>query len=77
MSKLVYGKFGPGRNAHKAPFSKREVAITLNGEEWFVLLSILSNTPPEGQFSDKGLRVLLNARKKLIAQISAQTESLS
>lgn len=73
MSKLVYGKFGPGRNADNAPFSKRAIPITLSGEEWFVLLSILSNTPPEGQFSDKGLGVLLNARKKLVAQLKDYT----
>jgi hypothetical protein len=69
MSKLVYGKFGPGRNAHKAPFSKREVAITLNGAEWFVLLSLLSNAPPEGQLSQKRLDLLLQTRKKFIAQL--------
>jgi hypothetical protein len=69
MSNLVYGKFGPGRNADNAPFSKRDILVQLKGDEWFVLLSILSNTPPEGQFSDKGLGVLLKARKKLVAQL--------
>jgi hypothetical protein len=71
MSKLVYGKFGPGRNADnpKAPFSERAIPITLNGDEWFMILSVLSNAPPSGQFSDKGLELLTQTRRKFINQL--------
>lgn len=71
MSKIHYGKFGPGRNADnpKAPFAERAIPITLNGDEWFLILSVLSNAPPPGQFSDKGLELLTQTREKFIAQL--------
>ena len=69
MSKIHYGKFGPGRNADKAPFAKRDILVQLKGDEWFLILSLLSNTPPPGQFSDKGLDLLVQTRKKFIAQL--------
>ena len=77
MSKQLYGKYGPGRNADKAPFGKRDITITLKGDEWFVILTILTNPLPPGQLSEAGLKVWIRARKKFLDQITSQTESLS
>jgi len=76
MSKLVYGKFGPGRNTDnpKAPFSERDILVQLKGDEWFLILSLLSNAPPPGQFSDKGLDLLTHTRAKFIAQLKDHTK---
>ena len=53
----------------KDTFSKRDILVQLKGEEWFLVLTLLSNPPPPGQLSDKGLELLLRTRKKFIAQI--------
>ena len=53
----------------KDTFSKRDILVQLKGEEWFLVLTLLSNPPPPGQLSDKGEALLLRTRKKFIAQI--------
>jgi len=61
----------------KRAFSQTDISVTLTGEEWFVILTILTNKLPPGQFSEKGLQVWVNARRKFIKQIeAAQKETL-
>jgi hypothetical protein len=55
-------------------FAKRDILIQLKGDEWFLILTILSNPPPPGQLSDKGLELLTQTRKKFIAQLKDHTK---
>ena len=58
----------------KPEFSKRDIIIQLKGDEWFLILALLSNAPPPGQFSDKGLELLTHTRAKFIAQLKDHTK---
>jgi hypothetical protein len=65
MSKQFYGKYGPGRNANNAPFPKREVSITLTGEEWVTVLARILGK----EMSLKGAKVYRKAADKLNKQL--------
>ena len=73
MSKIHYGKFGPGRNADNAPFPKREVSVTLTGEQWVTLLARILRK----DLSPKGERVYHAATTRLQKQLGDASEGQS
>jgi hypothetical protein len=54
------------------PFPKRDVTVTLTGEEWTTLLARMINR----ELSAKGAKVYRQATTKLQQQILAQSEQL-
>jgi hypothetical protein len=50
-------------------FSKRDVTVTMLGEEWFAIIARLARK----NLSREGLDILKRAQEKLSAQVTAQS----
>ena len=68
MTHKYYGRYGPGRNADNAPFSKRDVEITLTGAQWVTILARLIPV----KLSPAGERLSKRAQRLLQEQLLEQ-----